>query len=102
MKKILLLVLLFATLNAFPQGKITAIFYQSENCKHCLDVKEQVLPLLTQKYVDQLEWRPVVTSNNPEGLRELVATFKRMGFEHPRVPAILVGDRLLVGFNEIS
>jgi len=102
MKRIILFFLLWLSVAAYCQEKITAVLYESNHCKHCLDLKKEFLPAVQEKYKDQVLWREVVITDNPDGLKELIAVGKYFGLQEAKVPAILVGKRFLVGTNTIT
>lgn len=81
---------------------VQAVLFYSPSCPHCHQVIKNDLPPLQEKYGDQLQILGVDTSQ-PAGQR----LYENMivHFEVPReklgVPALLVGDQLMVGSYEI-
>ncbi len=81
---------------------VQAVLFFSPTCPHCHEVMENVLPPLVEKYGGQLDIVGIDTSQ-PTGLdlyQAMVAHFNlpddRLG-----VPALVVGDQVLVGSKEI-
>lgn len=103
MRKIILFFLLLSLpLALYSQTKVTAVVYESSHCKHCIALKEEFLPKIKEKYKDQLIWREVFI-DDPAGLKELIAVNNYFGVEKgAKVPAILVGDKFLIGTNAIT
>jgi hypothetical protein len=101
MRKLLILSFLLFSFCGFAQEKSTATLYYSLHCKHCLDLKADFLPKMKEKYKDRILWREVMTNDNPDGLKELIAVSNYFKRDVAKVPAIMVGDRLLVGTIEI-
>lgn len=88
---------------SFAAGAVVhAVLFYSPSCPHCHDVMENDLPPLMDKYGEQLDIIGINTSH-PDGqalYQSAVAAFaiprERLG-----VPALIIGDRVLVGSVEI-
>jgi uncharacterized membrane protein/thiol-disulfide isomerase/thioredoxin len=106
---VLLLVLSGTGFPAYSSGaadgradEVRALLFHSPRCPHCHDVMRDHLPPLLQQYGEQLRI-VAVNVDTPEGqalYRAIVDHFQlsrgRLG-----VPALVVGDRILVGAWEI-
>ena len=81
---------------------VRAVLFFSPSCSHCLEVMEEVLPPLVDKYKDQLD---IVGINVTQqlGLELFDATMIRYKVPDNRAvfPALVVGDTILVGSYEI-
>lgn len=100
MRKLSLLLLLLLPISTFAQDKVEATLFYSPGCKACLKIKEDFLPDLKQKYADKLAWRELNTKEE-ENLSQLLALVKQFKREKALVPAILVGNNLLIGKEAI-
>jgi uncharacterized membrane protein len=100
-----------ATPTAFPaivapagpeEPIVHAVMFWMNGCSHCHDVIENVLPPLRQKYGAQFDLQliEVVTADDIDRLYQVGATF---GFakEQVGVPFLIIGDRALVGSDQI-
>jgi cytochrome c biogenesis protein CcdA len=67
-----------------------------------MELEEEFLPALKERYKDRLIWKELETSQNPENLSFLLAASKRFNRTNVLVPAVLVGDTFLVGREEIK
>jgi uncharacterized membrane protein len=100
--------LLTAALTAFstPAGaqhaEVRAVLFFSPTCPHCHTVMEQHLPPLLDRFGGRLQ---VITidASTPDGGRLYQDMVHAFGVPRARlgVPALVVGDRLLVGAEEI-
>jgi uncharacterized membrane protein len=84
------------------QTEVRAVLFFSPTCPHCHDVMDRDLPPLLERFGDGLQ---VVTINaaTPDGgrLYQDVVQRYRLPRERLGVPALVVGDRVLVGSREI-
>lgn len=97
---LLLLSPLFASAQdkpAAPDRPVITLFY-SEHCGACLRLRREVLPEIREHYLGRVEWDERCT-DEPEHLAALFAVTKQYLGEHTaaRVPAVVIGGRLLVG-----
>jgi uncharacterized membrane protein len=99
-------VLLLAAALAAPataqQSEVRAVLFYSPTCPHCHIVMDEHLPPILARFGDQLQ---IITINaaSPQGgplYQDLVQTH-RLPRERIGVPALVVGDRVLVGSIEI-
>jgi len=98
----LLLVLSPTSLHAQDQSVVRAILFYSPTCGHCHKVIQEDLPLLVEKYGDQLQI--VLINTQTQGGSALFAAAAEWGGipEGQRgVPLMVVGDELLFGSIEI-
>jgi uncharacterized membrane protein/thiol-disulfide isomerase/thioredoxin len=84
------------------QAQVRAVLFFSPTCPHCHDVMERDLPPLMDRFGEQLQ---IVSINaaTPEGGRLYQDMVAALGVPRERlgVPALVVGERLLVGSQEI-
>jgi thiol-disulfide isomerase/thioredoxin len=84
-------------------GVVRVFMFWSSTCGHCEYVINEVLPPLQERYGEQLEILMVelVTQEDVDSLYETAAI---VGFtqEQVGVPFMLVGDRVLLGSDQIS
>ncbi len=75
------------------------LFYGLD-CTHCQAIEEEVLAPLSQKYGERLEIRrfEISIEANYEVLRHLETEY---GLPVSQIPAIFIGDRVLIGADEI-
>lgn len=98
------IVLLLLTLSTLParadQPVVRAFFFYSHTCSHCEAVQNEVLPPLLTKYGAQLELRSfdITATQNYEAL---LALEKRYGVTQPDIPEIFLGQRVLIGEEQI-
>jgi cytochrome c biogenesis protein CcdA/thiol-disulfide isomerase/thioredoxin len=85
-------------------GVVRLVFVWAEDCPHCHEVMETVLPSLVDKYGDQLSIAMLETSQDParyEIYLEAIGLYNiapaRQGW-----PAVLIGDTHLLGSHEIQ
>lgn len=81
---------------------VQAILFYSPSCPHCHTVIDQHLPPLQEQYGDQLQILGVDVSK-PLGQQLYQNTITKFNLPTPRqgVPALVVGDTVLVGSVEI-
>jgi len=84
------------------QPIVHAVMFWMNGCSHCHDVIENVLPPIQARYGAQFDLQliEVVTTEDIDRLYEVGATF---GFakEQVGVPFLIIGDRALVGSDQI-
>jgi len=81
---------------------VRAILFYSPTCPHCHEVMENVLPPLKAQYKEQLEIASINVLE-PEGQSLYQAAVAQFQIPQERlgVPALIVGDQVLVGSQEI-
>jgi uncharacterized membrane protein len=88
---------------AQAQGPVVrAVLFFAPTCEHCHQVMEVDLPLLVEKYGDQLDIVGIDTSQ-PAGvdLYQSMSSYYKLPDERIGVPALVVGSQVLVGSKEI-
>lgn len=96
-----LLSLLLLVLPARAQESIVRFFlFYAEDCSSCQAVEAEILTPLSQKYGERIEIRrfDITVRENYEVLRRLESAYGLSVFE---IPAIFIGDRVLIGADEI-
>lgn len=82
---------------------VRVVLYWAEGCGHCHEVLDSILPQMHEKYGPQLEVRLVEVVS----LEDIAAFFDvAEGYGFPRgkaaVPFLLIGDRALMGVEQIE
>lgn len=81
---------------------VQAVLFYSPSCPHCHDVIDNVLPPLAAQYGDQLEIIGVDVSQDwGQALYQGAIRTFNIGEDRRGVPALVVGNRVLVGSGEI-
>lgn len=95
--------LLAAAAPALAAGPVVrAVLFYSPTCPHCHVVMEEVLPPLVEQYQDQLEIVAIdVTTQQGNQLYMNYLTAFNVPNSRFGVPALVVGDTVLVGSGEI-
>jgi uncharacterized membrane protein/thiol-disulfide isomerase/thioredoxin len=92
----------FPTPAGAQHAEVRAILFYSPTCPHCHTVMEQHLPPLMDRFGDRLQ---IISINaaTPDGGRLYQDMVEAYGVPRSRlgVPALVVGDRVLVGADEI-
>jgi uncharacterized membrane protein len=83
-------------------GVVRVFMFYSSTCGHCKYVMEEVLPPLQEQYGEQFEILTVelVTQDDVDNLFE-TAAIVGISQEQVGVPFMLVGDRVLIGSDQI-
>jgi thiol-disulfide isomerase/thioredoxin len=103
-KSLALLFLLSRFLLVLParaQEPVARFFlFYAEDCSHCLTIEAEVLAPLSQKYGERIEIRrfEIRVRQNYEVMRRLETEYELSVSE---IPAIFIGDRVLIGADEI-
>lgn len=81
---------------------VKAVFFHSPYCAHCLETIEKVIPGIQKQYGDQLQILMVDTTL-PQGENLYQNYFEAFSIPNERagVPAIIVGNNVMVGSVEI-
>jgi cytochrome c biogenesis protein CcdA len=98
---LLLLSLILLALPARAQGSVVHFFlFYGLDCTQCQAIEEEVLAPLSQKYGERLEIKrfEISIGVNYEVLRRLEGEY---GLPISQIPAIFIGDRVLIGADEI-
>jgi cytochrome c biogenesis protein CcdA len=94
-----------AALSA-AQDEPVARFYlfYGESCPHCHEVMENYLPTVYEKYGDQVEYQYFEVWSNTDDYLTMLALETKLGVPEERqgaVPALVIGDKVLIGAAEI-
>ncbi len=86
-------------------GKPVARFFlfYSDTCPHCHEVMENYLPTVYEKYGDQVEYQYFNIHEDTEQYLLMLALEQELGVpaeEQGFVPALVIGDKVLVGAGE--
>ncbi len=79
------------------------LFY-SETCPHCHEIMQNYLPTVYEKYGSQVEYQYFDIHNNTQSYLAMLGLEKKLGVPQDRqgsVPALVIGDQVLIGSNEI-
>lgn len=84
-------------------GVVRLVFVWAEDCSHCHEVMETVLPSLLEKYGDQLSITMLETSQDPARYEIYLTAIGLFDIAPDRQgwPAVLIGDTHLLGSHEI-
>lgn len=84
------------------EDTLTVTLFISPRCKRCMELKDEFLPQIKEKYKDdkRLEWRELDVSDE-ENLQMLLSIHAKLGEEKAYVPSILVNHFFLSGKNSI-
>jgi cytochrome c biogenesis protein CcdA len=77
-----------------PEPSVHFAFFYSPTCPHCLNVEENLLPRIQEKYGDQVSWEAYNTSEE-DNYRALVMLGRLAGFPQESwgsVPVVSIGD----------
>jgi cytochrome c biogenesis protein CcdA/glutaredoxin len=79
------------------------LFY-SETCPHCHEIMDNYLPTVYEKYGDQVEYQYFDINEDTETYLTMLALEQMLGLPEDRqgyVPALVIGDKVMVGGSEI-
>ena len=101
-----LTLLLVGGLQVSAQEKPVVRFYlfYGETCPHCHEVMDNFLPGVYEKYGDQLEYEYIEVWNDTDNYITLLGLEQKLGVPEDRqgaVPALVIGDQVLIGAVEI-
>lgn len=104
MRYLLLLVLLVGSLPVGADdgrdSPLHVVVFYSPRCRTCRRMKEELLPKLAKAYPGQIVF-DYLDADLHQNYRQLAALCQSRQ-EHPRVPAVLIGDRLILGSHRIK
>ncbi len=88
------------------QDKPVARFYlfYGETCPHCHEVMDNYLPTVYEKYGDQVEYKYFEVWSNTDDYVTMLELETKLGVPQDRqgsVPALVIGDKVLIGAAEI-
>jgi len=90
--------------NAQQEPVARFILFYSDTCPHCHEIMENYLPTVYEKYGSQVEYQYINIHNNTENYLTLLGLETKLGVPEDRqglVPVLIIGDKVLVGGNEI-
>jgi cytochrome c biogenesis protein CcdA/thiol-disulfide isomerase/thioredoxin len=100
---LLLFALLGRPLRA-QEAVVRFYLFYGETCPHCHDVMEDYLPAVYEKYGGQVESEYIEIYNSVDNYLMMLGLQQKLGVPEDRrglVPALVIGDRFLVGGAEI-
>jgi cytochrome c biogenesis protein CcdA len=80
------------------------ILFYGETCPHCHDVMDEYLPTVYEKYGDQVEYQYIEVWSDPDSYLAMLGLETKLGVSEDRqgsVPALVIGDKVLIGALEI-
>ncbi len=80
------------------------LLFYGETCPHCHDVMDNYLPGVYEKYGDQVEYEYIEVWSDPDQYVTMLALEKKLGVpenQQGSVPALIIGDKVLIGAAEI-
>jgi cytochrome c biogenesis protein CcdA len=98
-----------ASLSALATGEpgkpvVRFFLFYGETCSHCHEVMEEYLPQVYEKYGDQVEYQYIEVWSDTDNYVDLLGLEKKLGVPEDRqgaVPTLIIGDKVLVGDQEI-
>jgi glutaredoxin len=101
-----LTLLLVGGLQVGAQERPVVRFYlfYGETCPHCHEVMDNYLPQVYEKYGDQVEYQYIEVWSDTDNYLTLLGLEQKLGVPEDRqgaVPALVIGDQVLVGGLEI-
>jgi cytochrome c biogenesis protein CcdA/glutaredoxin len=85
-------------------GVVRFILFYSDTCPHCHEVMENYLPTVYEKYGNRVEHQYINIHNNTQGYQAMLMLQTSRGVpqsEQGYIPALIIGDHVLVGGSEI-
>jgi len=93
------------TPDPYPEGVVARFYlFYGTNCPHCHEVMENYLPDVYKKYGKHVEHQDIDVWADPAKYKEFVELEASLGVpEDGRggVPALVIGDRVLIGSRQI-
>jgi cytochrome c biogenesis protein CcdA len=80
------------------------ILFYGETCPHCHEVMDEYLPQVYEKYGDQVEYQYIEVWSDTDKYLTFLALETELGVPDDRkgsVPALVIGDKVLIGSVEI-
>ncbi|MCM8773205.1 MAG: hypothetical protein NC820_00475 [Candidatus Omnitrophica bacterium] len=88
--------------NIFAQNnKTEVVLFYSPHCKSCIELKNEYLNKILEKYADKIELKMLDTTD-PKNLSLLIYLAQEYGNKNAFVPSIFIGNNFLVGKKEIE
>jgi len=92
---ILLLLVAYSSLSQSNQEEI--LYFYSESCEHCLEVKEHFFPVLREKFGDKIIIKEFEIEEELDNYEKLLAMEEEYGDEGNEIPVAFVGERVFDG-----
>jgi glutaredoxin/MFS family permease len=89
---------------AQEQPVVRFYLFYGETCPHCHEVIDNYLPQVYEKYGDQVESQYIEVWNDTDNYLTLLGLEKKLGVPEEKqgaVPALVIGDHVLIGAVEI-
>ncbi|MCP4542973.1 MAG: hypothetical protein GY832_38135 [Chloroflexi bacterium] len=90
--------------NAQEEPVVRFYLFYGETCPHCHDVMDDFLPQVYEKYGDQVEYEYIEVWNDTDKYLTFLGLETKLGVPEERqgsVPALVIGDKVLIGGSEI-
>jgi cytochrome c biogenesis protein CcdA/glutaredoxin len=85
-------------------GVVRFLLFFSQTCPHCHEVMENYLPTVYEKYGDLVEYQYIDINSNTEAYKTMLGLERSLGVPQDQqgaVPALVIGDQVLVGAYDI-
>lgn len=89
-----------AGISAGSTVSVNAVYFYGDNCPHCEKIKP-VIDTISSRNPD-LNLTRLEINNNAGNRQQLIDMSRRYGIPAPGIPAIFIGNRVLVGESEIT
>ncbi len=93
------------TATTGAEGAVVRFYlFYSETCPHCHEVMDNYLPTVYAKYGDRVEHQDFDIYDDVENYVKMIGLEKKLGVPEDRqgyVPALFIGDKVLIGSDEI-
>ena len=100
-----LALVLAAVTSASAQEPVVRFYlFYGETCPHCHEVMDNYLPTVYEKYGDQVEYEYIEVWSDSDAYLTLLALEAKLGVPEEAqgaVPALVIGDKVLIGSAEI-
>ena len=101
MTKARLFIFSFFTVKGFCEEKIECLFFFSNHCKECIELKEYFFPNIEEKFSGLINIKFLESDQNIDNYLMLVSIAEKRS-KKTVIPSMYVGNILLVGKNEIE
>jgi cytochrome c biogenesis protein CcdA/thiol-disulfide isomerase/thioredoxin len=102
---LVLLVSCAGTPASIPEGAVARFYYfYGETCPHCHEVSQSFLPKVYEKYGAHVEHQDLEVWNSPDQYKLLLDLEAKLGVpetDRGNVPALIIGNRVLIGSAQI-
>jgi cytochrome c biogenesis protein CcdA/glutaredoxin len=90
--------------NEAGKPVVRFLLFYGETCPHCHEVMENYLPTVYEKYGDQVEYQYLEVWSETDNYLAMLGLETKLGVPEDRqgaVPALVIGDKVLIGSVEI-